>query len=878
MGFNGTSWVAVGALVALAACGSGGKGAAGNGGGGAPEEVVTGQISAALTRASSCDDLLAKIQSDVAAKITLQAELMRQEPQSNSGVTGVLTPGGGVAFDNVARGPASSAAAPPPPAAGAPGVATPGTTPSAGASGSADSAASGSGNAAQQPVTNPGANLPTLGPSGHSDTNVQVKGVDEADIVKTDGSHIWLLHGNELFVLASWPADQTAITGMIPIEGYAQEMFVKDGTAVVFSNVYDQGDLADEPKPDASADAGAAKSSGFNPALYPYYGSPFTKITLVDVGADKPKVTRELFVEGNYLSSRRYDSTVRAVIQGGFRTPQIYAASIDYSDPWGHKYPQDQVDEQVNAWRDRMIAAVMGTTLTDWLPVERELKDGTLSAPNRRCTDFYAPSPGLSDYGLTNIVSFDMQDPKSALGGAIVLGNADEVYSNDSVMLLASRDYRWDAGLIQRERTVLHRFELKGPDTSYSASGFVPGHILDQFSLDEKDGVIRVATTARLWQNFVPPLPALAENAAKQDDLKDANGIATLQRQTDNRVVTLRTDGHDLVRAGITEPLGADGETLKSSRFVGDRGYVVTFHQTDPLMVIDLSNPEKLTKLGELDIPGFSDYMHPIDDNNLLTIGRDTDASGVDRGLMLQLFDVSDPTAPRRTHSFKFGPSGYSEANQNHKAFTFYKPEGAVGYDGLLAFPYVDYGYPFQSSLEVFQVSVSDGFKQLGEIDHTQLLANLCGLVNAGTGPNGTPAYYFNQCVQPEVQRGLFVTGADGSDFVYSVSNGGVVVDALEDLMTPVATVPMGIPDYSDHRVCYAAADVCAGYGGGLVGPTPSGVGGVGIATPGTATTPMVAPPVQTEPAQPPVEDAGVATPTDGGMAMMGTAGAGAGL
>ncbi|MFI5308253.1 MAG: beta-propeller domain-containing protein, partial [Polyangiales bacterium] len=698
------------------------------------KEVVAGQVSAALTRASSCDDLLSLIQDDVSAKLTLQAELMRQGDQSQNG--GGVSKGINFASSAPTAGPERSAAdtsgnasAPasgasfggtPSSAGSAPAGSSPagsapasaGTTPSnAGLPGGTGTAAPApitpsTNGASQSTATNPG--VATLGPAGHSDTNVQVQGVDEADIVKidADGTHIYVLHGNQLVVLSSWPADQTAVTGTLALEGSATEMFVQDGMVAVFSNVFDEGDLVDAPPPSTTPD-----TTGMVAPAYQYYGSAFTKITLIKVDSDKPQVARELFIEGNYLSARRYDKTVRAVIQGGFRTPQIYAAQIDYTDPWGRKYSQDEIDSQVNAWLDRMIAAVKTTKLSDWLPVEREVMNGKLGAPARRCTDFYAPSPGLSDYGLTNVVSFDMTDPKSALGGAIVLGNADQVYSNESVLLLAHLDYRFDSGLIERERTVLHRFDLKGADTTYSASGLAPGHIVDQFSLDEQAGIVRVATTARLIQNFVPPILELAMTATKQDALPDASGVATLARTTDSRVSTLKVDGGKLVRIGITDPLGADGETLKSSRFVGDRGYVVTFHNTDPLMVIDLSKPDTLVKLGELDIPGFSDYMHPLDNDHLLTIGRDTDpTTGADRGLMLQLFDVSDPTAPRRSNTYKFNPNGYSAANDNHKAFTYYKPAGAMGYDGLLAFPYVSYGYPFQSTLEVFQVALDKGF------------------------------------------------------------------------------------------------------------------------------------------------------------------------
>jgi hypothetical protein len=693
---------------------------------------------------------------------------------------------------------------------------------------------------AERPASGTGAeDTGALGPQDFSKTNNQVEGVDEADIVKTDGTHIYLLHGNQLFVLDSWPANETALRNSIGIEGTASEMFVKDGIAVVFSALYDQGDLIEQQIDPAT---------GVN-NLQRYYGSPFTKITVVDVHGT-PVVQRQLLIEGNYLSARLHDATVRAVIQGGFRTPPLYSANIEYIDPWGRKYDQEEIDLQVDAWQERMIAAVDATELSDWLPAEREIVDGKLGEPSRRCTDFYAPSPGLASYGLTNVVSFDMSDPKSALGGAIVLGATDEVYANDTTMVLAARDYRFDQGFLQKERTVLHMFALDGADTSYEASGAVPGHIVDQFSIDEREGVVRVSTSTRYWPRFVAPVPALAQAVAKEDN--DDEQVAMLERTTDNRVLTLRDKDGALVRVGASDPLGHDGEQIMSTRFIGDLGYVVTFRQKDPLIVVDLHDAAKPTVLGELEIPGFSDYMHPLGDDHLLTIGRAADASGSDQGLQLQIFDVSDPTAPKRTFGYRFADGGYSEANVNHKAFTFHTPAGTPEGEGLLAFPYVNYSGTASSSLELFHVSASDGFKKLGSINHTNMLQAVCNTVKgvmtavpalpiapdqpniAPIDPGFVPVYF--DCVPPEVRRGLFIFGNDG-DFVYSISMGGVLVHDMTDLVTPVASVMLPYPDWSDHRAYY----------GGTTGGVRPVTGGTAPST-GTA----IAPTPMTEPAVPP--------------------------
>src|SRR5262249_45754466 len=151
------------------------------------------------------------------------------------------------------------------------------------------------------------------------------------------------------------------------------------------------------------------------------------------------------------------------------------------------------------------------------------------------------------------------------------------------------------------------------------------------------------------------------------------------------------------------------GESVKSARFVGDKGYVTTFRQIDPLFVIDLATPEQPKVLGRLEIPGFSEYMHPLDDGHLLTIGRDQ--SNHFAALALQIFDVTKPTQPRLMHKYVYDSSsyGYSEAEQNHKAFTYFASHK------LLSFPF--YGWSangFRSSAEVFKIDLATGITPLG--------------------------------------------------------------------------------------------------------------------------------------------------------------------
>jgi Beta propeller domain len=843
---------ALGLLLAAAGCAKHADDDGSNGGSfdrSEPVEIpgTTKAAVAMLMQADDCGDLLEHIKDDVVAKIDAQAASLRKGPQDNGG----YYPGGGVvggpAIDEgfANGGSADGEVGGAPPQAG--GAGTGGSFPSdpgvptdiGGTGGTAAPGTGTSGGSAGMGATD---GKGTSSPTGHSETNTQVEGVDEADIVKLadDGNNMYLLHGNTIFKLAAWPAESTAILGQAPIEGSATELFVNDGKAVVFSTLWNQGDLV----PLKTDSSGRSVSADYYQPYY--YGAPFTKITVLDVSGDTPEVVRELFVEGSYLSSRRHGNVVRAIVQGGFHTPPVFNAYIEYTDPWGEPYAQEDIDAQVDVWRDRLVSAIEETTIDDWVPVERERKDGKLVVAAPRCKSFYAPPPALTNYGLTNVVSFDMSEPSSELGGAIILGSADTVYANDSSLVLAQRDYRYLSGFMEREQTIVHMFKLDEDRTTYGASGFVPGHILNQFSMDVAGDTLRIATTQNIWQNFEPVL-------LLQGNVDDVPMAAT-RTQTDNRVITLRADGTDLDRVGITEPLGKDGERIMSARFVGDRGYVTTFQQIDPLVVLDLADPEHPEVLGQLEIPGFSEYMHPLDAGHLLTIGRNTDLNGRDTGLLLQIFDVTDPLDPQQTHTVPFEPSGWSEASGNHKAFTYWVPEGET--DGLLAFPYSYYGsgYGFESTLQVFRVSATDGFTALGVVDHTGLFSNCYDMYGYPTGDY----YAYTYCQQPEVRRGMFVQDDDAT-YVYSLSHGGVLVNALDMLDTPVATVTLPAPDYSEHRTGEifmddSTVDPMGNVGTGGAGGTAGVGGGIdpGVGVAGTG--------AMTEPAQPEV-DAGAPQP-----------------
>ncbi|MBX3181330.1 MAG: beta-propeller domain-containing protein [Polyangiaceae bacterium] len=648
-----------------------------------------GQSGSGLTRAQSCEDLSQKLRADAIALVRQAADESRTTGYTHDGWVGVGDRGEEGNFGGGGNG---------------------GSGGSAGGGGSDPS--------------------PTTPPSGHSETNNQVAGVDEADIVKTDGERLWLLHGQELMVIDAWPPQSIGVERSLPIEGTPYEMFVADGRALVYSTVY-----LDVPSRDGSqggsgsgwgTDGGVWDEGGY-PGYPGSYGVPFTKLTVIDLDDRAPRTLRELYFEGNYTSSRRHGDQVRTVISGGISyTPPGY-----WDMPWGDPSSAHH-QAAVDRWEANLIAALNARPLEDWLPRTFEGDAGDLTTLPPSCGDYYAPPPGETQPGLTRVVGLSLKDPKVVRESA-VLGHANQVYSNADALVLAQTEYTassiWGSS---GERTALHLFGLAGRDSKYLASGSVTGHLDDQFSLDERGGVVRVATTS--WGS-------------------SSSG------ESENYVFALRRDAGTLKVVGSTGPL-AEGERIFSARFVGDKGYLVTFRQTDPLFVIDLSNPNDLKVLGELHIPGFSDYMHPLDAGHLVTIGRHrADDGWSEDALALQVFDVTNPTQPSLKHKHVFKRDGWSNASYDHKAFSFYADRE------LMAFPFSGYNERgMQASLEVFHVNAASGFRQLGSADHSD----------------------FRYGYGNEVRRGVFI-----DEFVYSISGGAILIHALSDMSQPIGTLPL---------------------------------------------------------------------------------------
>jgi len=288
-------------------------------------------------------------------------------------------------------------------------------------------------------------------------------------------------------------------------------------------------------------------------------------------------------------------------------------------------------------------------------------------------------------------------------------------------------------------RTALHVFALSddAAGVTYRGSGFVPGSVLSQFSMDVRGDVVRVATSFR---------------HATRDT-------------TVTRVTTATVRDGALVTLGASDDL-APGEQLQAARFVGDRAYLVTFVRVDPLFVVDLADPTRPRVLGELELPGFSEYVHPLDDDHLLTIGRGAREAGMP--VALRLFDVADPTAPRLAAGYDLPIDAYTPAESDHLAFTF------DARSGLLALPVTVYDGTTRATLDLFHVDATAGITLAGVVDHGPPRVVPC-----------FPPYDYGECTVVEtMERGVFI-----GDAVYSIGSVMLQVHARDDLDTPLALV-----------------------------------------------------------------------------------------
>ena len=538
-------------------------------------------------------------------------------------------------FDAASRAPGASGdpvspGSPPGPAGPAPAAGL------AGAPGQA-SAESGSGSAAAAGIAAPGS---------YSGTNVATAGVDEPDLVKTDGRRIVTVIGGVLRVV---DAQTLQLTGVLDLSRWAGA----DGAAPV--NLLLAGNhalvLFDQAGP-----LPAAPVAGV-PGTAPSTESPLAQITgpdllLIDLSAATPRVISQYTIDGALVDARQVGSVARVVIHSA---PRVYL-------PAGYG-----LSSQQRATADR--AVISRAPLSAWLP-RYTVTDGQVQRTGVvDCAAVSHPAAaGYSGTSMITVLTFDLS--AASLGDGLpvtVVADGDTVYSNGASLYIAN-DRQWSmpqspgtatmppgsnaesAAAMPQQYAALYKFGIAGPGRPvYEASGTVPGWLLGsastaQYALSEWDGALRVATTTGLFGWSGPP-PRSAVHVLEQV-------------------------GSQLVIVGKVGGLGS-GDQIYAVRFAGPAGYVVTYRSVDPLYTLDLSDPAQPRVAGELQLSGYSAYLDPIDASHMIGIGQATNAAGQIEGTQISLFDTSDLAAPVRTAVFRL-PFGHSEAEIDPHALLYW--------------------------------------------------------------------------------------------------------------------------------------------------------------------------------------------------------------
>ncbi|RJX17790.1 MAG: hypothetical protein C4575_11800 [Desulforudis sp.] len=510
----------------------------------------------------------------------------------------------------------------------------------------------------------------------YSTTNVQVEGVDEADIVKTDGEYIYQVNNRRVLIIRAHPSDSMTVKKVIefPDAGFnPRDIYVDREHLVVVGTSY-PGHPEKHP-PFVRPSSGTVKAVVFNIR-----------------NKDSISEVRTVEIEGDYRSSRKIGKDVYLV---------------------ANRYPEYHI------LRDSAAPASSPGT-----PVYRDTQAGK-DYIRVKCTDI-CYFPGFIEPNYLIVGGFSLDSPERAQVGTY-LGAGTNVYVSTDNLYVATT--RYDHGPIRpmpaimpesprlpgilpfenREETTIYRFALDNGRVVFNGQGSVPGTILNQFSMDEFGGFFRVATTQSGWQSGI-----------------SRNSLYVLD---ENLGITGRIE--DI----------APGERIYSARFMGQRGYMVTFKTTDPLFVFDLSNPQKPTILGALKIPGFSNYLHPYDENHLIGFGKDAleavhknpDGTVVrqgfayEQGMKVALFDVTDVNNPVEKYAIRIGDRGTdSEVLHNHKALLFDREKNLLAFpitvteikDQSAATPPWEYGsFVFQGAY-VYDLSLDRGFVLKGKLTH----------------------------------------------------------------------------------------------------------------------------------------------------------------
>jgi len=550
----------------------------------------------------------------------------------------------------------------------------------------------------------------------YSKTNIQVENVDEADVIKTDGDYIYHLSGTEVIITNVKNEDEIKVEARINLgEGVPEELVIYNNMLIVISS---------------------ESVTGNNRT--PYYSTRSMKNTLVNIvdisNKENPKIVKKYELYEQYYTTRLINSRIYVLASGKLRT--------DENDDIITIYSENSEEKEIGLKNIRYLKNQKSNnqTLISMVDLNDLEKDITVNSYLIDLDNAYITTDSMylvqEEYESSSKYSI-----KDIFGIKGIFGLDDKDKLN-----IANRGYK----------TNIYKYNLlENGEITYQAKTKVEGKTINQFSLDEYNGYLRVA-------------------------LYDENGT---------RVVVFHKDS--LEEMGRTDNM-AKGEKMYSARFVGDKAYLVTFKVVDPLFVVDLSIVKYPQVLGELKIPGYSTYLHPYDENHIIGIGMETkevinrDFQGSEIfttsnivGMKMALFDVSDVNNPKELTNIVIGDRRTTSAIlTNHKALLFSKEKGIMAIpvnnlakdleisqsdidNGLISSRYISamQNYISEGYL-VYDIGIENGFELKGMITHEQDDNNI------------SP---YNR--RTRLLRGMYI-----DDNLYTVSEDYIKIHNLEEL------------------------------------------------------------------------------------------------
>ncbi len=592
---------------------------------------------------------------------------------------------------------------------------------------------------------------------GFSTTNLQEQGVDEADRLKSDGRYLYVLAREESVDVplpakpASFIAPQPEVSRIRVLESGENPASAREVASVTLDNDMQaegtylltkrEGDNGDLLVVLGGSNHNIYAADWFSPWSW-RSGMTYVSFLGIDNPAEPQHQTRLAF-DGHLVASRRIGEILYLVTR--------HYPSIKGYLPWAENSAQEKENEKL------LETTSLADLLPKWQIDEGEKQDYLTSA--KSC---YLPATE-ADYisaDVISIIAIDLRNPSGSPSARCIAGPTETVYTSQQSLYLATTRHSYviqtDTRLAQdmviyppEETTEIHKFALTGSDPDYRGSATVKGHLgweqdKKSFRMGERGDTLFVATSlGESWDGSATTrLTVLSEDqSANTRHLQEVAHLPNKERP---------------------EAIGLPGERLYAARFLGERGYLVTFRVTDPLYVLDLSDPADPFIAGSLKIPGYSDYLHPVNENMLLGIGKSAIAADVDsdwgdgrgawyQGVKLALFDVSDPQAPKEVNSVEIGARGTeSDALYDHHAVTWLPSDPDQRGPARLALPiklHAAGGAPAPTEPWQFYPWTHTGLYLFEVYDGSGPEKRMPGIVEAGrlvveSGDTGYPGYY----------------------------------------------------------------------------------------------------------------------------------------